>query len=146
MSWDSSQLGVLQLSTCFRQLWAKFLRLFYFNSNLGPFSWTVLHPMLIICTLHKTFTPQEAYHKLGIGGKRGCEPIHEIYPLFVVHYKKTGYNEINNKIMQNEREQNTHGNGEWVKIPLWPNNVGKKSVNYSGPMIGSRHNSMIKVT
>ena len=30
--------------------------------------------------------------------------------------------------MQNERVQNTHGQGERVKIPLLPNNVGKKSV------------------
>ena len=38
-------------------------------------------------------------------------------------------NEINNMIMQNEKEQNTHGKGERVKIPLFPNNVGKKSFN-----------------
>ena len=36
-------------------------------------------------------------------------------------------------IMQDEREQNTHGKGVQVKIPLLPNNVGKKSVNNSGP-------------
>ena len=41
--------------------------------------------------------------------------------------------------MQNEMGQNTHGKGEWVKIPLLPNNVGKKSVNDSGPTVGSRH-------
>ena len=29
-------------------------------------------------------------------------------------------------VMQNERGQNTHGQGERVKIPLLPNNVGKK--------------------
>ena len=31
---------------------------------------------------------------------------------------------------------NTHGKGERVKIPLLPNNVGKKSVNDSGPRQG----------
>ena len=30
---------------------------------------------------------------------------------------------------ENERGQNTHGQGERVKIPLLPNNVGKKIVN-----------------
>ena len=28
--------------------------------------------------------------------------------------------------------------GKWVKILLLPNNVGKKSVNNSGPTVGSR--------
>ena len=41
-------------------------------------------------------------------------------------------------VMLNERGQNTHCKGEWVKIPFLPNNVGKKSVNDSGPTIGSR--------
>ena len=39
-------------------------------------------------------------------------------------------------VMQNERGQNTHGQGEWVKIPLLPNNAGKKSVNDAGPKQG----------
>ena len=38
--------------------------------------------------------------------------------------------------MQNERGQNTHGQGERVKIPLLPNNVGKKSANDVGPKQG----------
>ena len=41
-------------------------------------------------------------------------------------------------IMQNKRGQNTHGQGERVKIPLLPYNVVKKSVNDSGPTVGSR--------
>ena len=41
--------------------------------------------------------------------------------------------------MQNERVQNTHGHWERVKIPLLPNNVGKKSANDAGPQQG--HNS-----
>ena len=40
-------------------------------------------------------------------------------------------------VVQIERGQNTHGKGEGVKIPLLPNNVGKKSVNNSGPTVGS---------
>ena len=40
-------------------------------------------------------------------------------------------------VMQNERGQNTHGQVESVKIPLVPNNVDKKSVNDSGPVVGS---------
>ena len=41
---------------------------------------------------------------------------------------------------QNERGQNTHGQGERVKIPLLPNNVGKKSVKDAGPQQGyDRH-------
>ena len=40
--------------------------------------------------------------------------------------------------MQNERGQNTQGKGEQVKIPLLPDNVGKKSVNDSGPTTGSQ--------
>ena len=36
----------------------------------------------------------------------------------------------------NERVLNTHGKGERVKIPLLPNNVGKKSVNDAGPKQG----------
>ena len=39
-------------------------------------------------------------------------------------------------VMQNERGQNTQVKGERVKIPLLPNNVGKRSVN-AGPMITS---------
>ena len=46
-------------------------------------------------------------------------------------------------VMQNEREQNTHGKGEQVKIPLLPNNVGKRSVNV-GPTIGSRQTGLIR--
>ena len=42
-------------------------------------------------------------------------------------------------IMQNERGKNTHGQGERVIIPLLPYNVDKKSVNGSGPTVGSRH-------
>ena len=38
--------------------------------------------------------------------------------------------------VKNERGQNTHGQGERVKIPLLPNNVGKKSVNDAGPQQG----------
>ena len=38
-----------------------------------------------------------------------------------------------------ERGENTHGKGEMVKIPLLPNNVGKKSVKNSVPTIDSRH-------
>ena len=38
--------------------------------------------------------------------------------------------------MQNERGQNTHGQGEQVKIPLLPNIVGEKSVNEAGPQPG----------
>ena len=41
-------------------------------------------------------------------------------------------------IKQNEREHNTHSKEEHVKIPLLPNNVGKKSVNELGPTVGSR--------
>ena len=37
-------------------------------------------------------------------------------------------------VMQNERGQNTQGQG--VKIPLLPNNVGKKSANNAGPQQG----------
>ena len=37
---------------------------------------------------------------------------------------------------QNERGQNTHGQGERVKIPLLPNIVGKKSANDAGPNKG----------
>ena len=37
----------------------------------------------------------------------------------------------------NERVQNTHRQGEWVKRTLLPSNVGKKSVNDSGPTVGS---------
>ena len=40
-------------------------------------------------------------------------------------------------VMQNERGQNTHGNGERVKIPLLTNNVGKKSANDAGPQQGN---------
>ena len=40
-------------------------------------------------------------------------------------------------VVQIERGQNTHGKGEGMKIPLLPNNVGKKSVNNSGPTVGS---------
>ena len=39
-------------------------------------------------------------------------------------------------VMQNERGQNNHDQGERVKIPLLPNNVGKKSVNDAGPKQG----------
>ena len=39
-------------------------------------------------------------------------------------------------VTQNERGQNTYGQGERVKIPLLPNNVGKESVNYAGPRQG----------
>ena len=42
-------------------------------------------------------------------------------------------------VMQNEGGQNTHGQGESVKIPLLPNNVDKKSGYDSGPTVGSRH-------
>ena len=42
-------------------------------------------------------------------------------------------------VMQNESGRNTHGKGEWVKIPLLPEKVGKKSVNDSGPTTGSQH-------
>ena len=35
-----------------------------------------------------------------------------------------------------ERGQYTHGQGERVKIPLLPHNVGKKSVNDAGPQQG----------
>ena len=45
--------------------------------------------------------------------------------------------------MQNERGQNTHGQGERVKIPLLPNNVGKKSTNNVGPQQG--HNKYYSV-
>ena len=45
-------------------------------------------------------------------------------------------------VMQNERGQNTHGQEEWVKIPLLPNNVGKKSVNNAGPHQG--HDSGVR--
>ena len=31
-------------------------------------------------------------------------------------------------VIQNEREQNTHSKGGWVKIPLLPDNVGKTNV------------------
>ena len=41
-------------------------------------------------------------------------------------------------IMQNERGQNTHGQGERVKIPLLPYNVDKKSVKDQGPTVGSQ--------
>ena len=37
--------------------------------------------------------------------------------------------EIYNMVMMNERGQNTHSEGKWVKIPLLPYNVDKKSVN-----------------
>ena len=47
-------------------------------------------------------------------------------------------------VTYNERGQNTHSNGEWVKIPLLPNNVGKKSVNDSGPNEWSQQNTLIK--
>ena len=39
-------------------------------------------------------------------------------------------------VTQNERGQNTHGQGERVKIPLLPNKVGKKSANNVGPQKG----------
>ena len=45
---------------------------------------------------------------------------------------------MNYMIMQNERGQNTHSKWEQVKIPLIPYNVDKKSVNDSGPNVGSR--------
>ena len=45
-------------------------------------------------------------------------------------------------VMQNERGQSTHGQGERVKIPFLPNNVGKKSVNDAGPQQG--HDSNIQ--
>ena len=38
--------------------------------------------------------------------------------------------------MQNERGQNTYGQGERGKIPFLPNNVGKKSVNDAGQKHG----------
>ena len=44
-------------------------------------------------------------------------------------------------VMQNERGLNTHGQGERVKIPILPNNVGKKSANNTGPQQG--HNKII---
>ena len=47
--------------------------------------------------------------------------------------------EINNKIMQNERGQKTHSQGERGKIPLLPYNVDKKSVYDSGQTVGSQH-------
>ena len=47
-------------------------------------------------------------------------------------------------IMQIEREQNTYGKGVRVKIPLLPNNVGKKSVNNVGPKQG--HNKVKMLT
>ena len=46
---------------------------------------------------------------------------------------------MNFMVMQNERGQDTHGQGEWVKTPLFPNNIGKKSVNDAGPQQG--HNN-----
>ena len=46
------------------------------------------------------------------------------------------YSGINQMVMQNERGQNTHDQGEMVKIPLLPNNVGKKSANNAGPQQG----------
>ena len=30
-------------------------------------------------------------------------------------------------MITNEKVSNTHGKGEWVKIPLLPNRVGKRS-------------------
>ena len=39
---------------------------------------------------------------------------------------QTGYYEINNMIMANERGQNTHSKGERVKIPLLPYTVDKR--------------------
>ena len=39
-------------------------------------------------------------------------------------------------VMQNERGQNTDGQGERMEIPLLPNNVGKKSANDAGPQQG----------
>ena len=39
-------------------------------------------------------------------------------------------------VMQNERGQNTHSQGERLKIPLLPNNLGKKSANNMGPQQG----------
>ena len=36
-------------------------------------------------------------------------------------------------VIENERGQNTHGQKERVKIPLLPNNLGKKSVYDAGP-------------
>ena len=40
--------------------------------------------------------------------------------------------------MKDKRGQNTHSHWERVKIPLLPNNVGKKSVHDSGPTVGSQ--------
>ena len=39
-------------------------------------------------------------------------------------------------VIHNERGKNTHGQGEWVKIPLLPDNVGKMSANNVGPQQG----------
>ena len=44
---------------------------------------------------------------------------------------------------ENERGQNTRGQGERVKIPLLPNNVGKKSANNARPKQG--HNNSLKI-
>ena len=50
--------------------------------------------------------------------------------------------EIKNMVMQNERGQNTHDQGERVKIPLLPSNVSKKSYKDSRPQQG--HDSDIQ--
>ena len=64
-----------------------------------------------------------------------------IYFVSEITQYQTGYsrtNEINNMVMQIKRGKNTHSKEERVKIPLLPNIIGKKSVNDSGPTIGSQ--------
>ena len=45
------------------------------------------------------------------------------------YIKRNRLSKINNMVRTNERGQNTHSKGEWVKIPLLPNKVGKRSGN-----------------
>ena len=52
----------------------------------------------------------------------GSDTQHFIISVLRINYQS-------NMVLLNERGQNTHGQGERVKIPLLPNTVGKKSVN-----------------
>ena len=47
------------------------------------------------------------------------------------------------EIMQNEKGQNTHSKRERVKIPLFPYNVDKKSVNDLGLTVGSQQGGAV---
>ena len=64
------------------------------------------------------------------------------FEIHINEYVTMRKSEIKNMVMQNERGQNTHGQGERVKIPLLPSNVSKKSYKDSRPQQG--HDSDIQ--